>query len=361
MTVRLRVPDNQEPVFFVPHLPEISTEICCKYPINSKDLQNLMRVSRGLYSIVYHIYKNNVVAILKQYANYDTPLNRIVFSISTQPNLSLISMGTLIHTQQSMIQQVKALGIPCSNKHLGLEDIPRLDQALEDLNLTKIWGPIRQALGAVGEKPAVDAPAQVIRQWMNENKNHLQNIIRLDLSTKNLTTIPREITLFTGLQILFLYNNQITVLPQRIFDQLNQLQQLGLRNNQITVLPQHIFAGLNQLRMLDLGNNQITVLPQHIFAGLNQLRVLSLDNNQITVLPQGIFAGLNQLVCLALQNNQITILPLGIFAGSNQLRILHLGNNKINALLQGTFDQLIQLKGLELHNNRITVLPQGIY
>ncbi len=158
MTVRLRVPDNKEPVFFVWDLPDFTTKICSKFPIGSKELQTLLEVSQHLHAVVYDIYRKNVQDILKQYANYETPLNRIVLSISTRPNLSLNSVGDISHTQQFMILQVKALGIPCPNKHLGLEDIPRLNQALEDRNLQKIWGSIclqvqfrQQALDTVGK------------------------------------------------------------------------------------------------------------------------------------------------------------------------------------------------------------------
>ncbi len=363
MTTRLRAPINQKPVFFAQRQQDIiSTEICSRYPINSKDLQNLLRVSRRFNNTVYHIFKNNVLTILNQCANYNTPLNCIVFSISTQPNISLNSIGDISHTQQSMIKQVKALGIPCPNKHLVLEDIPRLDQALEDLNLQKIWGPISlQFLSAVGKTPTLNAPAQVIRHWMNKNKNHLQDIDKLDLSDLNLTTIPREITLLTGLQELFLHCNKITVLPQGIFAGLKKLQLLHLDYNQITVLPQGIFAGLHQLQKLALTNNKITDLPQGVFDELIQLEMLALQSNKIAVLPQGIFARLIQLQRLLLDNNQINDLPKGVFDQLIQLQQLYLEHNQIDDLPQGIFDQLIQLQVLGLCNNQISILPQGIF
>ena len=357
MAIRLRDPINQEPVFFVSDMPEISTEICCRCPIGSKELQTLLRVSQHLCTIVYDIYEKNMKDILKRYANNDTPLNRI---ISTQPNNPLISFETICEIQQSIIQQIKNMGVTCPNKHLGLEDIPRFNQEIEDLNLQKIWGPIRQGI-AVEEEPAENASAQEIRLWMNENKNHLQNIVRLDLSRKALTTIPREITLLTGLQVLSLHNNQITVLPQGIFAGLNRLQRLALNHNQITVLPQRIFNELIQLRELDLSNNQITFYCRVYFDALIQLRKLDLSNNQITVLLQGIFDGLNQLQNLYLHYNQITVLPQRIFDGLNQVQRLVLHNNQITVLPQGIFDQLVQLRELGLHHNQITVLPLGIF
>ena len=358
MTIRLRDSTNKEPDFFVWDLPDFTTKICSQFPIGSKELQTLLRVSQHLRTIVYGIYEKNIKDILKRYANYHTPLNRI---ISTQPNFYPLTIETICKIQQSIIQQIKALGIPCPNKHLGLEDIPRLNQAIEDLNLRKIWVRINRALAAVEGKPAVNASVQEIRLWMNENKNHLQNIIRLDLSGKALTTIPREITLLTGLQTLYLNNNQITVLPEGIFDALNQLQILVLNNNQITVLPQGIFDTLNQLQHLGLRNNQITILPQGIFDRLNKLQVLGLQNNQITVLPQGIFEQLTLLQQLYLYNNQISVLPQDIFAGLNQLQQLELQNNQITVLPQDIFAVLNQLQQLSLHSNQITVLPLGIF
>ena len=66
-------------------------------------------------------------------------------------------------------------------------------------------------------------------------------------------------------------------------------------------------------RLLYLGENQLTMLPGGIFSGLNNLTRLDLDENQLTTLPADIFRGLSRLQRLNLSENQLTTLPVGVF------------------------------------------------
>jgi len=44
---------------------------------------------------------------------------------------------------------------------------------------------------------------------------------------------------------------------------------------------------------LDLSDNNLTTLPENIFNNLTQLQRLYLDNNNLTTLPENIFNNLN--------------------------------------------------------------------
>ena len=46
---------------------------------------------------------------------------------------------------------------------------------------------------------------------------------------------------------------------------------------------------------LVLSHNQLTSLPEHLFEGLNNLQRLKLFDNKLAHLPEGIFEGLNNL------------------------------------------------------------------
>ena len=59
------------------------------------------------------------------------------------------------------------------------------------------------------------------------------------------------------------------------------LERLNLRENNLTSLPEDIFDGLNDLSYLDLGFNNLISLPEDIFDGLNNLQGLRLEYNNL--------------------------------------------------------------------------------
>lgn len=128
-----------------------------------------------------------------------------------------------------------------------------LHKAIENTNLKIFWTGLD-----IDGKPNLNN-AEEIRLWMNENHTLLANITSLNLGSKKLIRLPKQIGQLKQLQWLYLRDNQITQLPSEI-GQLQQLQWLYLDNNQITQLPAEI-GQLQQLRGLYLNYNQIAQLP----------------------------------------------------------------------------------------------------
>jgi Leucine rich repeat/Bacterial Ig-like domain len=214
-----------------------------------------------------------------------------------------------------------------------------------------------------GVKPPdanLDAVLQAATAKATYNCADLAKITSLDASSKGIAKID-GIQYATGLTELFLFDNQISVLPAKIFDKLTQLTNLLLFQNQIGILPAKIFDQLTKLTFLNLESNQISVLPANIFDKLTQLTGLELPSNKISVLPANIFDKLTQLSILFLDNNQISVLPAKIFDKLTQLSILRLSSNQISVLPANIFDKLTQLTGLELSGNKISVLPVNVF
>ena len=63
---------------------------------------------------------------------------------------------------------------------------------------------------------------------------------------------------------------------------------IDLSYNNLTTVPENIFSSLTQLQELDLSNNNLTTLPDNIFNNLTQLHTLNLLNNNLTALPLSI-------------------------------------------------------------------------
>ena len=91
------------------------------------------------------------------------------------------------------------------------------------------------------------------------------------------------------------------------------LTELHLYNNQLTALPESVFNGLSALRSLDLHGNLLTTLPEGMLSGLTSLTTLNLESNRLTTLPESIFAGPTGITRLAMGGNAADPLPLDVF------------------------------------------------
>jgi internalin A len=165
------------------------------------------------------------------------------------------------------------------------------------------------------------------------------------LSSLGLKELPEAIGVLAQLQILYLFNNQLTKLPTAI-GQLAQLRELWLNNNQLRALPASIDQ-LTQLQRLVLSGNRLSKLPASINQ-LGQLEILSLYNNKLTALPESI-GQLTQLKELYVYNNQLTILPESI-GQLEKFQRIDLSQNKLTALPE-SIRHLKLLQQLYLHNN----------
>ena len=101
------------------------------------------------------------------------------------------------------------------------------------------------------------------------------------------------------LETLTLTNNQLTALPDDVFGGLTALGQLYLNGNGLTTLKDSsgnvIYKDSTGLTELFLDNNQLSNLPDDVFDGLTRLEWLTLHENPFTRLPDGVFEGLTEL------------------------------------------------------------------
>ncbi len=190
----------------------------------------------------------------------------------------------------------------------------------------------------------------------------LSNLGYLDLSSNMITTLPED--LFDGLSSLTrleLTNNDLTTLSEDVFEGLSSLRTLHLANNDLTVLPEDVFEGLSGLSNLFVRNNDLTVLPEDVFEGLSDLYWLDLGSNMITVLPEDVFDELSNLGRLHMSGNMITTLSKDVFEGLTGLTELYMSNNDLTALPENVFDELTGLTHLRLSNNDLTALPEDVF
>ena len=97
--------------------------------------------------------------------------------------------------------------------------------------------------------------------------------------------------------------NDLSSLPDGVFDDLTNLDALALYDNDLAALPDGIFEQLTELSTLAISDNKLTALPGDVFTGLAGLTHLVASNNKLTSLPDGVFAGMPKLQTVNLSGN----------------------------------------------------------
>ena len=185
----------------------------------------------------------------------------------------------------------------------------------------------------------------------------------LNLSGKNIKTIPPEIANLVDLKVLDFSNNQITLIPAEIA-KLTNLELLSFYDNQIKIIP-HAITELFNLQTLDLNGNQISIVPDTI-TQLCKLETLDLESNQISIIPNAI-AQLTNLHSLNLRNNRISDIPDAL-SQLPKLKMMGLEDNPLQIPLEimkdyenpkAIFDFWLERPRQPLNEAKVILVGQG--
>lgn len=119
----------------------------------------------------------------------------------------------------------------------------------------------------------------------------VKQVKKLNLSHKNLKTIPDNVYQYANLEKLDLSYNRIEVIPQEIL-KLKKLRTLDLAFNNLKVLQGALFK-LPKLKILNLHGNQIKHLPKQILD--SKITTLILSKNKIEHLDESLISGITKL------------------------------------------------------------------
>uniref|UniRef100_A0AAY5EJI6 Leucine rich repeat containing 69 n=1 Tax=Electrophorus electricus TaxID=8005 RepID=A0AAY5EJI6_ELEEL len=164
------------------------------------------------------------------------------------------------------------------------------------------------------------------------------NAKKINLSSRNIDTLPKSFSRLTWVLALQLNNNSLASLPPEL-QSLRQLAELNLGNNDFEDIPA-VLKRLNSLKKLYLFGNKISSLHPDILEGLPNLRLkeipaelgllkklteINLNNNKLTEIPQQLY-NLTQLRKLHLARNNLTDLPevgCTLVSSTQLFQILH--------------------------------------
>jgi len=176
---------------------------------------------------------------------------------------------------------------------------------------------------------------------------------KIEMQENKLTVIPDMIARFPNLKSLVFNGNEIATVSPAIA-QLSKLEQLSFYKNNLTSIPEGVYS-LANLKQIDLYYNQLERVDERI-SNLKNLEILYLSNNRLLSIPESV-GKLPNLEELYLSNNQLSELPANL-GNLNKLKVLRINNN---FLLQAKdLAKLTMLENIDISSNQISELPSGI-
>ncbi|XP_072514001.1 LOW QUALITY PROTEIN: polycystin-1 [Salminus brasiliensis] len=106
---------------------------------------------------------------------------------------------------------------------------------------------------------------------------HLNSCV-VNCSNRGLEWAPAAADLPSDTSVLDLSRNRLSSVDSSLFDRLISLKELYLQNNRLTALPQRVF-GCGSLAVLDLSNNQVTTIEGRLCDNLFNLTTIDLSGN----------------------------------------------------------------------------------
>lgn len=176
---------------------------------------------------------------------------------------------------------------------------------------------------------------------------------KIEMQENKLTEIPAMIAKFPNVKNLVFNGNEITAVSPAIA-KLSKLEQLSFYKNNLTSIPEGVYS-LSNLKQIDLYYNQLERVDERI-SNLQNLEVLYLSNNRLLSISEGV-SKLPNLEELYLSNNQLSELPASL-ASLNKLKVLRINNNHL--LQAKDLAKLARLENLDISSNQISELPSGI-
>ncbi|KAI7649114.1 adenylate cyclase protein, partial [Hortaea werneckii] len=204
--------------------------------------------------------------------------------------------------------------------------------------------------------------------------NKMQRFNHIDLSSRNLITIP--ITLYqkaTEIITLNLSRNLKLDIPKDFIQSCTSLREIKYTSNEAWRLPPSLSLA-QRLTMLDISNNRLEQLEHADLWKLNGLVSLKLSNNKLSSVPP-YFSQYHALRSLNLSSNSLTEFPdalrqlttlvdldvsfnsissLGDLGTLSNLERLWATNNKLSGPFDRSFSHLINLKEIDARFNAIS-------
>lgn len=183
----------------------------------------------------------------------------------------------------------------------------------------------------------------------------------------------------TGLKVLNVSYNEITVIPRNTFPKLYELHTIDLSHNKLSNIAIAVFQVLFSLRNLLFSHNSLEDIKSGTFGTLPTLLYIDLSYNKLSTISKQAFSRLPSVQSMTVRGNQLTSLfeiPQSLshldashnlitfetpnkWPSMNALLSLDLSHNRIgDNLVTESFSPLLTLQTLNISSNGITLPPK---
>ena len=133
----------------------------------------------------------------------------------------------------------------------------------------------------------------------------LSDLRELNLENNNLTSLNLNPLSVPKLKIIDLSgNNNLDIISIfQILSKFDSLEIIYLSNCKLTMLPSNIYLLKNNIKYLELGNNELTSLPQETIE-LKKLKIVGLEKNKFKEIPSSLINFKSQIL-IKIGNNPI--------------------------------------------------------
>ena len=182
------------------------------------------------------------------------------------------------------------------------------------------------------------------------------------LRNNNITLLEKDsFVSLTELEVLFVFRCGLNTIELGAFNGLTKLTDLGIRNNKISAIIPGTFKNMCNLERLQLRYNRLDHLDIDVFSGLYNLKIIDLTGNKLQYLHPDTFLGLPKLQHASLVRNSGLHIPTDRnFIKSHSLSRLYVSRCNINSLSVETFAKVSALELLDLKHNNLKTLDINI-
>lgn len=280
---------------------------------------------------------------LKTYTSEFDLINQAIQQIPGDENLnSLKIVETIKKFNAVMVKTIHPWPvIPCKQEVKELEQ-----QVKENSSLEELW----RAL-PIANKPQLETIAQV-RKWFEQNQSLLDTVTTLDLSSKEITHLPRELFKLYNLKELDLSWNSIDFLSDKV-KVWTKIEELDLCDNELTYISDNVFEHLESLKKLNVSANKLFIFPP--IGQLKNLRKFSVEGNLLIELPREV-GQCTSLEVLKVSGNHLSNLPIEIKDLVSLIKF-YAFHNQLDSLPEG-LDSWKKIKKVRLANNPLNITEE---
>lgn len=178
---------------------------------------------------------------------------------------------------------------------------------------------------------------------------------KLNLSRQGLKEIPSYVFEMKDLEVLRLYENEISELAEEL-GKLKKLKKLYIGKNKLEYLPS-VLGELESLELLSVQYNEIDSISPDL-ANAKQLTQLIVNNNRLKTLPAFI-GDLPELKNLRLNFNELEVIHDSVF-NATSLEFISLNRNFLDSI-PSTISQCSNLREIHMINaGSLVQLPESL-